>query len=56
MATDRLAEPFTGISSSKTLTERVEVTTQEQLIPRARGTEAIGTLSMDETPRQSGHS
>jgi hypothetical protein len=49
-----LLSPLLGLSSSKTVMERFETTAREQLIPRARGTEAIGTLSIEETLRQSG--
>jgi hypothetical protein len=51
-----LLSPLLGLSSSKILTESVEVITREHLIPRARGTEAIGTWSMEEIPGQSGNS
>lgn len=38
-----------GFPSSKTLTEGVDATTQEQVIPEVRGTEAAETLP-DSTP------
>jgi len=41
-----LLSPLLGLSSSKTLTE---MTTQEQVIPEVRGTEAVETL-VDSTP------
>jgi hypothetical protein len=39
-----LLSPLLGLSWSKTLAEGTETTAQEQLIPEARGTEAIRTL------------
>jgi hypothetical protein len=39
-----------GFPSSKTLTEGVDVTTQEQVIPEARGTEAGETLANGTPP------
>ena len=45
-----LLSPLLGLSSSKTLAEGVETTTQEQLIPEARGTEAIMTLPNSTPP------
>ena len=38
-----LLSPLLGLSSSKTLTEGVESTTKEQVIPKARGTKAMET-------------
>jgi hypothetical protein len=50
----RLAQQPSGLLSplswSKTLTEGAEMTTQEQLIPEARGTEAIGALRNSTLP------
>ena len=45
-----LLNPLLGLFSSKTLTEGVEKTTQEQLIPETRGTEAITTLPNSTPP------
>ena len=45
-----LLSPLLGLSSSKTLAEGVEATTQAQLIPEARGTEAIMTLPNSTPP------
>jgi hypothetical protein len=39
-----------GFPSSKTLTEGVDVTTQEQVIPEARSTEAVETLANSTPP------
>jgi len=38
-----LLSPLLGLPSSKTLTEGVELTTQEQVIPEVRETNAVGT-------------
>ncbi|KAI9445710.1 hypothetical protein BJY52DRAFT_1216594 [Lactarius psammicola] len=44
-----LLSPLLGFPSSQTLTEGVEMTTQGQVIPEARGTKAVETLP-DSTP------
>ncbi|KAF8256586.1 hypothetical protein EI94DRAFT_316051 [Lactarius quietus] len=44
--------PLIGLPSSKTLTEGVETTTQEQVTPEIGGTEAIETLANPSTPLQ----
>ncbi len=46
-----LLSPLLGFPSSQTLTEGVETTTQEQVIPEARGTKAAETLA-NSTPAE----
>jgi hypothetical protein len=45
-----LLSPLLGLSSSKTLTEGVETAPRDELIPEARGTEAIKTLPKSTPP------
>ncbi len=46
-----LLSPLLGLPSSQTLTEGVETTTQEQVVPEARGTKVVETLA-NSTPAE----